>query len=246
MPRRSSILALLALPLAILLAGGCASSSADSSTALSQKRDEAIRLAVRGKAAYDKGELANSIEHYKKSIETFGEIPGVRTNLGVALLDHNELLQAADTLKAEVQLFPGESEQALTNLGVIYADKGWAKEALEYFNRALEQAPRDPVALRGAIEAMINTNADENETLKLVKRAQLVERNPKIQEHYKWLQIGLETTIKDRPRYGNTRNSSPYTAPPVATPTAQPDAAPTTPTTPPANTDPKLPPPNKL
>ncbi|MEK6701459.1 MAG: tetratricopeptide repeat protein [Planctomycetota bacterium] len=258
MPRRSRLLALFL----IALVAGCASSPVDTSAALSQRRDDAIKLAVRGKAAYDAGKLESSIELYSKSIETYGEIPGVRTNLGVALLDHKDLMQAADTLKAEVQLFPAASEQALTNLGVIYADKGWAKEALEYFRRALELAPRDPVALRGAIETMMNTNAPEQDTLELVKRAVLVERDPKLLIHYRWIQIGLETTIKDRPKYGNAskpnaQDTSPRLAPrknatppgteqpattpsPAPEPTPEPAPEPVPETAPSPQTPPKL------
>lgn len=228
MPRRSRLLALLS----ITLLAGCASTPVDGTAALNQKREDAIRLAVRGKAAYDTGKLQSAIELYSKSIETYGDIPGVRTNLGVALLDNRDLMQAADTLKAEVQLFPDASAQALTNLGVIYADKGWAKDALEYFRRALELAPRDPVALRGSIDAMMNTNAPEQDTLDLVKRALLVERDAKLQTHYRWLQISLETTIRDRPKYGNASRPAPTTTPtdprkPQASPpSTPPEAAP--------------------
>ncbi len=44
---------------------------------------------------------------------------------------------------------------------------------------------------------------DEDSNYRMVKRALLVERDAKLQNHYRWLQISLETTIRDRPKYGN-------------------------------------------
>jgi tetratricopeptide (TPR) repeat protein len=186
----------------LLTAAGCNSTPRyDDGTALEERRQEAVRLAARGREAQTAGDRKQAIELYYRSIDAFPELPGVRTNLGVALLEEGNILDASDRLKEEVQLNPATAQGALINLGIIYRNAGQPTPARDYFLRALELTPNDPLALRGAIETSSLTTYDEEKCLELVRRGLMVERDPKVLEDYKWRQHRLEAAIKARPKY---------------------------------------------
>ena len=170
---------LLAAGLLALAACSCASQPTDPGVALDQKRSEAARIASRGKQAQQAGRLREAVDLYLQSLDTFDQLPGVRTNLGVALMDSGDILKGSDMFKEEVQLFPATAQGALTNLGIIYKDARQFVTARDYFFRALELTPNDPLALRGAVESCMATDYDEEKTLDLVLRGLMVERDPK-------------------------------------------------------------------
>lgn len=192
---------LAAAALLALLTCACASAPADPNIALDEKRAEALSLAAQGRRAQDAGNRRGAIELYLKSLDVYDQLPGVRTNLGMAVIQDGDILKGSDFLKEEVQLFPANAHAALTNLGRIYADARQFTVAREYYFRALELYPNEPVALRGAIDCCIATDFDEERTLGLIVRGLMVERDPAVVENYKWSQIRLEARIKDRPKY---------------------------------------------
>lgn len=204
MKRTSRLLAGLVLAASVL---GCNSTPrGDDGAALDERRQEAVRLAARGREAQTAGNYKQAIELYYRSIDAFPEIPGVRTNLGVALLEEGNVLDASDRLKEEVQLNPTNAQGALVNLGIIYRNAGQPMPARDYFLRALELTPNDPLALRGAIETSSLTNYDEEKCLDLIRRGLMVERDPKVIEDYKFRQFRLEAAIKNRPKYRQSEN----------------------------------------
>jgi|GEM_PF-3547908 len=229
--------------------GGCSSSPSTlgSSEDVARKRGDAAKLASRGHEAQLAGRIDEAISLYSESLDTFGDLPGVRTNLGVALLTKKDLLAASDILKDEVRRFPAASQQALTNLGVIHLEQGWAEQARDFFSRAVDLAPNEPAALRGVIVSGMLTGADEKQTLEYIRRAQLTERDPKVLEDYRWRQVRLQDVILNKPKYNEVpedpskirqRPKRPAKTPPVSTPPAtQPDSTPPA-ATPPAHTDP--------
>lgn len=204
--RASLILGALSATTALAWLGACASHTqvSDGTQDIARKRAEAARLAARGHEAQVAGRIDEAIALYSESLDTFGELPGVRTNLGVALLTKKDLLAASDILKDEVQRFPAAAQQALTNLGVIHLEQGWAEQARDFFTRAVELAPNEPTALRGAIVSGMLTGADEKLSLEYIRRAQLTERDPKVLEDYRWRQVRLQDVILNKPKYSET------------------------------------------
>lgn len=198
--RRPASLAFAAV-LSLAWLAGCASTPADPMVQITERRGEALRLANDAKRAQEAGKLKEAIDLYTRSIESFGEIPGVRTNLGVALLEHGDVMNAADALKEEVLLHPANAQAALVNLGIIYRNAGQPAVAADYFDRALLLTPNDPFAIRGAVETGMIVSRDEEKLLDLVRRGLLVERDPKVIEDYKWRQFRLVDKINTRPKY---------------------------------------------
>lgn len=175
---------------------------------IARRRAEAARLAAKGHEAQVAGRIDDAIKLYDESLGAYAELPGVRTNLGVALLAKKDLQSASDIFKDEVQRFPATSQQALTNLGVIHLEQGWAEQARDYFTRALDLAPNEPTALRGAIVSMMLTGGDEKQTLEYIRRAQLVERDPRVLEDYRWRHIRLQEALNNKPKYENADQPS--------------------------------------
>jgi tetratricopeptide (TPR) repeat protein len=200
---KTTIRTILAAAAFAALLAGCAHSPGTDRSAeeIARSRVEATRLASQAREAQQAGKLDRAIELYNQSLTTYDQIPGVRTNLGAALFARGDILNAADTLKDETDLFPEASQQALTNLGIIYLDRGWASEAYDYFERALALAPNEPVALRGAIEASFRSSRTPEQTLDLIRRGLMVERDPRLLEDYRWKQSRLRTMIDERPKY---------------------------------------------
>jgi tetratricopeptide (TPR) repeat protein len=235
-PKMNRTLRLFAGLVLVASAIGCNSNRrGDDGVVLEERRQEAVRLAARGREAQVAGDTKKAIDWYYRSIQAFPELPGVRTNLGVALLDEGNILDASDRLKEEVQLNPANAQGALVNLGIIYRNAGQPMPARDYFLRAIELTPNDPLALRGAIETAALTNYDEEKCLDLVRRGMMVERDPKVLEDYKWRQFRLEAAIKARPKYRQgeefLKSGATEAAPPTAPSQFRPaeDAAPSEP-----------------
>ncbi|QOI99625.1 MAG: tetratricopeptide repeat protein [Phycisphaeraceae bacterium] len=167
----------------------------------SERKAEASRLASRGREAHSAGRLSEAADLYTRAIELAPEIPGIRTNLGVARMTMGDYMVAADLFKAELVLFPNACQQALTNLGILYADRGRNEAAHDYFVRAAAMAPYDPVSLRGVITTgLLFESPDYAAIDEYLDRAMLVEKDPKILEDYRWKLIRVEAARKEQAR----------------------------------------------
>lgn len=190
----------LVLTLAFAL-GGCASSGPIAGAVDPQeqhrRRSEAAQMAIDALQAQRKGRLDEAIQLYAQALNLSPDLPGVRTNLGVALMEKQNYLEAAEVFKAEAAISPLDP-RPLVNLGVAYLNRGWAQEAIQYFDRALAREPNNLQALRGRLEAARRLGVEDEETLSLVHRALLIEEDPRWLEELRWRKVRLESVVAGR------------------------------------------------
>jgi Tfp pilus assembly protein PilF len=183
---------------ALTILCGCASSpKAATQDELQAARADATRLSSEGLAFQREGKLDEAIASYRKAIAAFPELPGVRNNLGAALIAKREYLEASDVLKEE-SLRSLSDPRPLVNLGILYMDRGWAQDSHEYFKRALERDPNNIDALRGAIETARRLGREDQQTLDLVNRAILLEKDTAWHTDFQLRKIRLEQVLSGK------------------------------------------------
>ncbi|HZW10666.1 MAG TPA: tetratricopeptide repeat protein [Phycisphaerales bacterium] len=115
-----------------------------------------------------------AIAEYREALTVSGEMPDAWNNLGVLLMQQEDLVGAADAFTMAMQLSPTDPRPA-ENLGLVYARAGWAEESLKYYDLALERSPDRLQALRGALKAAHLLGQADERRLDQVRRALLME-----------------------------------------------------------------------
>ena len=89
---------------------------------------------------YEKGEMEEAIEQYRKVLEIKPNYAEAWCDLGVALFEHKEKEQAVECYRRAIEIKPRYAE-AWGSLGVALFDKGAKEQAVECYHRALEIDP---------------------------------------------------------------------------------------------------------
>lgn len=187
----------LAVCLLTLSLGACATRlTPGSPEETARRRDDAAKLAEQGTRAQEAGNLDEAITLYGQSINTYGELPGVRTNLAVALMSKGDYLRAASVLKDEIEISPRDP-RPLINLGLLYRDRGWLENAYDYLDRALVVDQANITALRAFSDVSRRLRREDERAIEHVKMALLVETDPKWLDEFRWQKIRIEKALKD-------------------------------------------------
>lgn len=183
--------------LSITLLAGCTSrNAAGSPEELARRQEEAAKLAQQATKAQEDGHTDEALTLFGKSLNAYGELPGVRTNLAVALMSKGDYLSAANALKAEVELSPRDP-RPLVNLGLLYRERGWLEQSYDYLDRALNIDPANVTGLRAFSDVSRRLMREDERLIEHVKIALLVETDPTWLEEFRWQKIRIEKTMKD-------------------------------------------------
>lgn len=206
-----------ALPLAVILAAalvapGCASTGrARPGTTIAAAAEQAVSAreaaliasstAARAEAARERGRTAEAdrlsmqaIEQYRAALAISTEMPEVWNNLGIQLMRLEDYLAASEAFTVAMQMSPTDPRPC-ENLGVVYDRTRWAEESLKYFDMALERSPNYLPALRGAIKAAHLLGEADEKRLAQVRRALMIETDPKMREFFEREQVRISGRI---------------------------------------------------
>jgi tetratricopeptide (TPR) repeat protein len=195
----------------------------------------ARRLAAEAQVADNQKRTDDAISLYQQSINTYRDIPAAWHNLGVLYMNKGENMQAAEVFKTAADLSPGDP-RPLYNIGVIWERQGYLKDALRYYNDALQREENFLPALETSIYLEHVLNSSNETTEDRLKRAMLLERNPEWRRWFEKEQIRLETrrsaaaghaTAAGTPTMIDTHHPGPPVAPvgPAAPPPPAPEPA---------------------
>lgn len=124
-------------------------------------------------------------ELYRQAVTTYRELPAAWNNLGEILMEQEKYLQAAEAFSTAAELSPSDP-RPVYNLGLLWDRRGYLREAREQYARAIGRDASFLPALRGAIRADSLLNEGDTQTLEWLKRALLLEEDPK---WLKWLRL---------------------------------------------------------
>jgi tetratricopeptide (TPR) repeat protein len=93
-----------------------------------------------GGLARERGAPGDAIKHYKRALFTVPNDIGIRSNLGLAYLDHGQLDKAAWLFRTVIWLRP-RSSRGWRGLGLVEMRKGNWTRGVTLFSRAIDIAP---------------------------------------------------------------------------------------------------------
>lgn len=152
-------------------------------------------LAGQADAARLAGRSEQAIALYRESIEYSADYPDVWNNLGLLLLERNELDKALSAFTMAADLDPVDPRPR-TNIGITNMRAGWAEYAINDFRKALEITPSYLPALRGAIRAADLLARAEYEDLERVRRALLAERDEQWRAYFERQKYVIESRLR--------------------------------------------------
>lgn len=160
---------------------------------------KAQRARDRGKDA-EAGKLSRqAIDEYRQALSLSPDMPEVWNNVGVELMRVQDYLGASEAFGMAMQLSPTDPRPA-ENLGLVYHRTGWAEESLRYYDMALERSPNYLPALRGAIKASHLLGEADEKRLEQVRRALMIEPDPKMREFFEREQVRILGRLEQRDR----------------------------------------------
>jgi tetratricopeptide (TPR) repeat protein len=185
-----------------VLGAGCASKQHPPAPTVPSEEDlrKAMALASQGQAAMLKGEHTRAIELFNQAIVLRPDLGSAWNNLGLALWDRGtdlDYIQAAEAFRRAADLLPTD-ERPYHNLGVLYHERGFADEALRYFNLALERNPNAIDSLRGSVRAAKELLRSDEDGLKRVSRALMIETDPKWREIQEFERLRIQHDLAER------------------------------------------------
>ncbi|MEL6499640.1 MAG: tetratricopeptide repeat protein [Planctomycetota bacterium] len=162
----------LALPLAGCGGSGSASGSIGSGGTVADAR----QLTARADRAFLDGDFQRAESLYRQSLSIFREQPGALNNLGNALVAMDRYLDAEDVYKQAIEADPTRPE-VHGNRGRLWLEAGYPREAIGYFNEALDIDPRWMPAIRGKAKASHLLSIADERYLRMLREAMILESN---------------------------------------------------------------------
>jgi tetratricopeptide (TPR) repeat protein len=199
--------AVAACALLVAGAGGCAGGKRGASMAEAtpeQRAAQSFELAKRAQAAYAKGDLDASISLYRDSVMTNPDFGAAWHNLALALTQRkgdSDFVAAADAYKRALALLPSDPTP-VRNLAMLYAERGWGEDALQYVQRALDIDPNDRDSLRLLAKVGRDLRTATPLHLDMLRRGQLAEADPNWEKLFAKERIRVENDLRERRKEG--------------------------------------------
>lgn len=161
--------------------------------------EQATQLAAQSQQAYARKDWNNAIAYAQQAVVVNPGFGAAWNNLGLAFMARaqgTDYLAAQQAFQQAVSLLPSDPTPA-RNLGVLYEQRGFASDALRYYNQALDIDENDIASLRGLTKAGLLTHATDPLHLDRLKRAQLIETDKQWLEIIKRERLRIENELRD-------------------------------------------------
>lgn len=142
---------------------------------------DAVRISEAHAVAYEASRISDPTKaaiRYTDALNRYDDFPAAWNNLGVALMEKGEYLDAESA-------FARAAEQSRTdprplfNRGLLWMKRHYPADARVHFNGALERDPYYLPALRGSIECDVVLRETSPQTLDHIRRALALEKDPR-------------------------------------------------------------------
>jgi tetratricopeptide (TPR) repeat protein len=156
--------------------------------------DRAKQLASQAQAAEAQNRIDDAIRLYREAIAAYRDFPAAWHNMGLLQLQKQETLAAVESFKiaGDMDL---RDPRPVYNIGVIYEQQGWTKEAQRYYTEALARDANYLDALRRAVYIDMTESTYTPATLERTRRALMVEQDPKWRGFFERSQLRLDDVL---------------------------------------------------
>lgn len=158
-------------------------------------------LADQAYQAHVAGKVEEAIRLNQQAIAEYPDFPAAWNNLGVLFMERDQNLEAVSAFQRAAELSPKDPRFPY-NIGVIWWRLGYGEEAAKQFNLALERDPNYLPALRHSIQWDVRRGQATEETADRLRRALLLERDPKSREWLQRQQLLVSEELAKRPPVG--------------------------------------------
>ncbi len=190
--------ALFAAGLALALTLGACTVTPGPSEAIQMDQGEryarALELIEDAQRHAERGRVGEAIDAYKASIEMTPSIAAAWNNMGELLMAQHQYSDAVTAFERAGDLSPTDPRPPY-NAGVVYQNQGWARDALERFELALDRDENYLPALRGAVRAAEYLQVADTSTLDRIKRATLSESDEAWREYFQRQRFRVEAVL---------------------------------------------------
>lgn len=185
----------------VAIGPGCASTPKQDTAQLidasMQSQSKGLELAKDAQRLAARGENEKAIDTYKRAVSTWRDMPAAWNNLGVLLMESQNYADAVSAFKVAADLSQSDP-RPLENIAICYVRSGWATDALKYYGMALERDPNRIESLRGAVRSAEMVRVRDEATLDRVRRALLIESDPKYREYFERQQQLVTAALASR------------------------------------------------
>ncbi len=151
-------------------------------------QDLAIVYYNQGIDAIERGDTAEAVGYFEKSIAERKTDPDAHFNLGVALIGVGELERARKEFLVAAETYPDDPALHL-NLAEIYKAQGEFQSSRTEYEYALRRAPDLAPALSGYGQLLLEAERYEDAELLLVTALSVESSDPMTQFHMGWLYV---------------------------------------------------------
>ncbi len=158
---------------------------------------ESVRIAEAHSAAFEASRAtdpAKASKKYSDALNRYDDFPAAWNNLGVALMQQGEYLDA-ETAFARAAEQSRTDPRPLFNRGLLWLNRHYPADARRHFNEALQRDPYYLPALRGSIECDIQLRETTPETLDNIRRALLLEKDTKWLERLETQRVKIQANL---------------------------------------------------
>ena len=171
-------------------------------------RAKCVQLAAEGDRLLAAGKAAPAAEKYKDAIRASEDYGPAWNNLGKALMRDQNFYDAQQAFVRAAELLPRDPRPS-ENLGVLYVNRDLPGEALKHFEESLARDPNYLPSIRGLVRASQFSERNDQASHELIRdhirRALLLETDPKWREFFQRQLVRVETDLADEARsHGST------------------------------------------
>jgi tetratricopeptide (TPR) repeat protein len=199
-----SLTAAVALPLA-----SCANKSDTfelPDSARPEAQAESIRkahaLAARAEQAGKERKYTEAVALYEEAIGYYRNFPSAWLNLGVMYTRAGDNIKAVAAFSTAADLDQTDP-RPLFNTGAIWENMYYYKEAIGFYNKALERDPNLLPALRHSIYLEMQTNSFTPATKERLQRALMLETDPQFKSIFAQAKLRLDNELTNEAITGN-------------------------------------------
>lgn len=138
----------------------------------------ATALAAEAQQAERDGQSARAIGLYEESIRTYPDFHPSWNNLGVLYSAAKRDMDAVEAFKRAADLSPTDP-RPLANIGLIYKNRGFEREAQEYLDQAIQRDDAYLPALRESVWLDVRRGTITDRSARNADKALLLERDPR-------------------------------------------------------------------
>jgi len=164
---------------------------------LRQNRAKAREHYATATKLYREGKHDEALEEYRNALELDDQLYAAWNNMGQLLMEQNNYADAVSAFQIAARIEPTDP-RPLYNTGLAYQRVGWAADAFESYQKALQRDQYYLPAMRGLARSAEMLGKGDRALLETIKQAQLRETDEQWRDYFRVQYNRIETLVENR------------------------------------------------